>query len=51
MTNLNEEILELAPPAIPAALVNFPDSQVNLLPLSALAAPPAIIDSEMARFR
>ncbi|PYC22386.1 hypothetical protein DMX02_10815 [Pseudomonas jessenii] len=39
MTNLNEKIHELAPPAIPAALINFPDSQINLLPLSALAAP------------
>jgi hypothetical protein len=32
MTNLNKEILELAPPEIPAALVNFPGSQINLLP-------------------
>jgi hypothetical protein len=39
MTNLNKAILELAPPEIPAALVNFPGGQVNLLPLSALAAP------------
>ncbi|MGY2443587.1 hypothetical protein [Pseudomonas sp. SDO52101_S400] len=39
MTNLNEKILELAAPEIPDALANFPGSQDNLLPLSALQSP------------
>lgn len=38
MTNLNEKILFLDAPEIPAALPNFPGSQVNLLPLSALGS-------------
>ncbi|PIF53449.1 hypothetical protein CLU80_5966 [Pseudomonas sp. 29] len=48
MTNLNKEILELAPPEIPAALVNFPGSQINLLPLSALAASLQIVIQKWA---
>ncbi|HHS7812740.1 hypothetical protein [Pseudomonas putida] len=39
MTNLNEKILLLDAPEIPDALSNFPGSQVNLLPLSALGSP------------
>ncbi|SNY38256.1 hypothetical protein SAMN05660659_04134 [Pseudomonas sp. LAMO17WK12:I6] len=39
MTNLNEKILLLDAPEIPDALPNFPGSQVNLLPLSALVSP------------
>lgn len=39
MTNLNEKILVLDAPDIPDALPNFPGSQVNLLPLSALVSP------------
>ncbi|RBC01061.1 hypothetical protein C3E97_014885 [Pseudomonas sp. MWU12-2115] len=39
MTNLNEKILLLDAPEIPDALPDFPGSQVNLLPLSALGSP------------
>ncbi|PCM47079.1 hypothetical protein CP335_24200 [Pseudomonas fluorescens] len=39
MTNLNEKIILLDAPEIPDAQPNFPGSQVNLLPLSALVSP------------
>ena len=46
MTNLNEKILLLDAPEIPDARPNFPGSQVNLLPLSALVSPLKVLIPE-----
>jgi len=43
---INENILDLDPPRIPDALPNFPDSQVNLLPLTALESPLLVLIPE-----